>query len=471
MDSVRRCRRCKRKRLDDEPPEVQQYKTCAKCRIIERNKKNSRKPLAEETMLYGLKQFKEQSIGGNYMEDEGLLRDEFFRRYHNKPFNYEVELHKVILNPNYTPPALLPPQKSYTFKAATTAPLQIPSSLPQQYTPQGIPPISNLLPQQYTNQHHSAINQYNRTSTKTFDHDDDIYTELDKLGNKDSEKESTDSLDPYSYSNVFNNYKDYLLEILKRIKNNESIENLVYLKEFNDEFTFNLSRTDKEINKINGESHFRSILLTNLKNNYIDPIIAILSIDFNQSSNNLNDFKQNLIIKSFLRFDPNLPSSSISNQSPLLKNSSIFLIYDRKYNLLILKTNSILHKPSNFKYSLDLKKKINEILKTSDFEKSNNLLNNKSDYNVSNGISIYDRLLSDDLFSNEINKIDRESFVGDFINFDKVFIIDEESDDEEDEEDEDDEDEDDEDDDDSMDLDADTTIFSPKDELDPILNR
>lgn len=45
--------------MDDEPPEVQQYKTCAKCRIIERTKKKSRKPLAEETMRYGMRQFQE----------------------------------------------------------------------------------------------------------------------------------------------------------------------------------------------------------------------------------------------------------------------------------------------------------------------------------------------------------------------------------------------------------------------------
>ena len=76
---VRRCRRCKRKRLDDEPEEVRQYKTCAKCRIIERNKKNLRKPLAEETMLYGLKQFREQQSTENYIEEEGLLKDEFLK--------------------------------------------------------------------------------------------------------------------------------------------------------------------------------------------------------------------------------------------------------------------------------------------------------------------------------------------------------------------------------------------------------
>lgn len=69
MADSRRCRRCKRKRLDDEPFEVQQYKTCAKCRIIERTKKKLRKPLAEETMRYGLKQFYEQNQNSNAHED------------------------------------------------------------------------------------------------------------------------------------------------------------------------------------------------------------------------------------------------------------------------------------------------------------------------------------------------------------------------------------------------------------------
>lgn len=72
----RRCRRCKRKRMDDEPPEVQQYKTCAKCRIIERTKKKLRKPLAEETMRYGMRQFQEQNQNANFIHDDVFTADQ-----------------------------------------------------------------------------------------------------------------------------------------------------------------------------------------------------------------------------------------------------------------------------------------------------------------------------------------------------------------------------------------------------------
>ncbi|CAK7901433.1 hypothetical protein CAAN1_23S01156 [[Candida] anglica] len=76
----RRCRRCKRKRLDDEPPEVRQYKTCAKCRIIERQKKKSKKPLAEETMAYGMRQLQEH--GG--WNDDYFVQDDYMEESSNK---------------------------------------------------------------------------------------------------------------------------------------------------------------------------------------------------------------------------------------------------------------------------------------------------------------------------------------------------------------------------------------------------
>lgn len=580
MDSVRRCRRCKRKRLDDEPPEVQQYKTCAKCRIIERNKKNSRKPLAEETMLYGLKQFKEQSVGGNYMEDEGLLRDEFFRRYHNKPFNYEVELNKVISNPNYTPPVLLPPTKSYTFKS-TTIPMQFnqqqqqhqqqhqqihlqqprpPLQQPQyqqyaqnqpqqqyqqysqnqqllpQYQLQPYPQPSRYSnsqpqfknqPQQFTNHHQSGQYVPAKPSNpiannlSKYDVDDDIYTELSKLGNlNELNGKSDDNNDPYSYKNVYNNYQEYLLTILSKINNQTSINNLVYLKEFDEEFTFNLSRMDstanqKDINsnsnysfnrysnKIGSEKHFRAILLNNLKANYIDPIIAILNIDFNQSSNNLNDFKSSSTIKSFHNFIYNENSiinnsNSSMNLSLLskIKTCSIYMNYDRRYNLLILKLNFILYQPSKFKYSLDFKKKIVDLFKRLHYEKTltNSIVPGRIDYNSNTAQIVYDRLLQDELISNELSKVEKNAFIGDFVNFESVFTIDDEESQDEEEEEEDDEDDEEDDDDDDLNPDqnddeddesmeeADTTInpngtingYSTKEgtaDFDPILKR
>ncbi|ODV77126.1 uncharacterized protein CANTADRAFT_27493, partial [Suhomyces tanzawaensis NRRL Y-17324] len=314
---VRRCRRCKRKRLDDEPPEVMQYRTCAKCRIIERNKKNSRKPLAEETMLYGLKQFKEQSLTGNFMEEEGLLKDDFFRRFHNKPFNYEREINEVLSNPNYVSPvvqaATAAPthtpasSQQYTFKSATI-PIQAFTSVPQQsnytqtpgrnlhvqqsYKPQGQQQQA-IQPQQFQNAQISQIKPFqplpkinklelpNYYKRKHYDYaeietkEEDIYSELSKLGNKGEEEDGniTKDVDPYSYKNVYYDFQKFLVTILEKKKNNENITNLVYLKEFNEDFTSNLGKFDSTVGKSESnnsnmlrltEKQVRTHLLNNL---------------------------------------------------------------------------------------------------------------------------------------------------------------------------------------------------------------
>lgn len=106
-DDVRRCRRCKRRRMDDEPPEVQQYKTCAKCRIIERTKKKLRKPLAEETMRYGMRQFQEQNQSTDFMGDDA---------FGNDPYALDSEMtpaDSVVGSPLLSYPPPLPPQYSY----------------------------------------------------------------------------------------------------------------------------------------------------------------------------------------------------------------------------------------------------------------------------------------------------------------------------------------------------------------------
>ena len=106
---VRRCRRCKRRRMDDEPPEVQQYKTCAKCRIIERTKKKLRKPLAEETMRYGMRQFQEQQAQGqNLMHDDIFASEQLLAEFPDllvpkqPPYLPPYALYKQPLAPQYT---------------------------------------------------------------------------------------------------------------------------------------------------------------------------------------------------------------------------------------------------------------------------------------------------------------------------------------------------------------------------------
>ncbi|CAI5756732.1 unnamed protein product [Candida verbasci] len=304
---IRRCRRCKRKRLDDEPLEVKQYKTCAKCRIIERNKKNSRKPLAEETMLYGLKQFREQASTENYIEEEGLLKDEFFKRYHNQPFNYEREIERLYNSPNHVAPmiinnpneTLIPnestsPGPKYQLTLRPVDPTEKPpkqskkrqqrEQLEREYhlrPPQpSVPvqqqqPIQPFIPPAVTNNHHhhrviqeqqhkpidhlqrqqlqqqqqyqQQQNQYKYQKLNHKGEELDIFEELAKLGNSNEDISDKLKVDPYSLANVYDDFEKYLSKILESRFNNKDVENLVYLKEFSPEFTSNLSKIDLKV--------------------------------------------------------------------------------------------------------------------------------------------------------------------------------------------------------------------------------
>ncbi|KAM9926557.1 hypothetical protein OXX80_010549, partial [Metschnikowia pulcherrima] len=118
--------------MDDEPPEVQQYKTCAKCRIIERTKKKSRKPLAEETMRYGMRQFQEQQAQG-----QNLMHDDIFA---SEQLLAEFPDSLVPKQPPYSPPYASYKQPSapqYTSANAmgNQAPQQDPSGYNYLYGP------------------------------------------------------------------------------------------------------------------------------------------------------------------------------------------------------------------------------------------------------------------------------------------------------------------------------------------------
>jgi hypothetical protein len=488
---LRRCRRCKRKRLEDEPPEVRQYKTCAKCRIIERNKKNSRKPLAEETMLYGLKQFQEQSLSGNFMEEEGLLKDEFFKRFQNKTFNYEMEIHEVLSNPNYVSPVISTPSvptynfklvnennfkqpsnfQSHNFQAPATnqnfQPTQAYASFQQNPSFQSQPnpnqnfalstlPIQGFTPNIPNQQHSKPAEIYRAKNYFNNDSDEeDIFSELSKLGNREElrdddevegeenengalEPSSQDASNPYSFKNVFDNFQLLLLKIVQSMKANENLTNLVYLKEFNEEFTSNLARFDStssktDVNNPNvllrlNDKQVRTNLLNNLRELYIEPIMAMINVGQCQESSNLNEFKNTNSIKSLFTFNPNKLNgkSGFANSgsfSSKIKNSSIYLNYNRKFNVLIIKINHILHKPSTIKYSQEFRNKIRDIFKKLKYERS---FDEPIDFNAHTANLVYDKLFTKiDMFTEQsqqfIKGLNKEKFVSDFINFDNVF--------------------------------------------------
>ncbi|EGW33527.1 uncharacterized protein SPAPADRAFT_60871 [Spathaspora passalidarum NRRL Y-27907] len=431
---VRRCRRCKRKRFDDEPAEVMQYKTCAKCRIIERTKKNSRKPLAEETMLYGLKQFREQSQNDNFMEEEGLLNEEYFIRFHNKPFNYEAEINRVLSNPDYVPPIIQKPNSA--------APLGIPADTtpPLKYQVKPVKQVQKLtIPEEPILQH--KVKKHDVTYVEEIK-DEDIFVELAELGNEEELdkgfKYTNSIIDPYAYGNVFDDFQKYLLTLLNKRRHGEDVDNLVFLKEFNDEFTTDMSKYDahsKDRSEIYSnarlnERQIRSHLISNLRVSYIDPIIAIMGIPYNQESSNINDFKSTNCIRSYHNFIANDKPTPLSEYKKI-KSSEISLNYNKRYNLLIIKVNHEIYRPSKNHYSSEFRNKIADIFKKLQFEKTipnSHLANLRIDFNVTTANLIYDKLFSlMDLFSEEmqafVKRLLKEDFIADFINYDEVLKI------------------------------------------------
>lgn len=454
---VRRCRRCKRKRLDDEPDEVRQYKTCAKCRIIERNKKNLRKPLAEETMLYGLKQFREQQSTENYIEEEGLLKDEFFKRYHNKPFNYEVEITKVLNNPNYVPPVIhnqntdeVPnpsaegstngPRYQMTMKTATNGSSQTKTKKQQTSQIQQQQQQQQQHHQQQQQQQHVQHQQAAHQREQIIDDEEDLYKILSELGNKDEVREgaiiSKTNLDPYLYKNVFDDFLKYLITILDRLDSQAQIKNLVFLKEFTEDFTTSMSKFDaytKDRNSLYqnlrlSERQFRSHLLSNLRALYLDLIIATLGFLYKQEYSNLNEYKSTTSIKAgFLVIAKAAEDDGIKD----LKESMISLVYNRKYNLLIITLNHIKYQSEGKTYTTDFKQKVNDIYNRLQAEKglpNSSVRFVKLDYNVQTGALVYEKLLSVmDVYTAElqdfIKKLTKDEFIADFINYENTLKL------------------------------------------------
>lgn len=390
----RRCRRCKRKRLEDEPTEVMQYKTCAKCRIIERNKKNSRRPLADETMLYGLKQFQEQRASDNFMEEEGLLDDEFFRRFQNKVFNYDAEIREVLSNPNYVPPVLALGSR-YTFKQD--------------------PGIKKTY-QKKKKFEDERISQFQAAATPTTTAPAEEYgilTELSKLGNTGEETHETDGVDPYAYKNVYSDFQAFLTAVLGKRERGENVHNLVYLREFENEVVEILN--NDPTNTVNeGERQIKINLHHNIKSLYIDPISALTKVEYNQVHTNVQDAKNNVTIRGYHSLVQQQGATTVSNA---IKNSSIYFTYDRAYNVLIIKVNHHTFKPSTNSYSPEIKQKIHELVRP------------VGEYNVYTAGLVYDKLLQWGLTMDPktqlfIGGLTREDFVSDFLNFDLVFTLD-----------------------------------------------
>lgn len=402
MSDFRRCRRCKRRRLEDEPAEVRQYKTCAKCRIIERQKKRLRKPLAEETMLYGMKQFEEQTHAG-IMTDEGMMDDGFFaEEARNDSRLYDDE----GLSPQKIQHQLSYQHHPHQMSAQDDMLHYMPGAHHQMYQQR-----LQQEHQHYRNMpssspsHQNSLQQVGRCEicSNSLDNNDDLNMNyrlcLDCYTN------------PFRQPNVFEDYNIYLLEITKKKYNN--ISNSIFIKEMNKDFSDSLFYPERTYPN---ERLFWELVFNNIRIIYVDPLIASVGYNFNKVYSNManNNGVKTPIDQSETK--SNTPVSVFYRCFGESGNATILVSFDMSTNILTIKFNQ---KVSNLadKYSPDFISAVQSVVKNLSSEDNTNF---SLGYNSHTAPIVFDNLLmSKALYPQEvqniIDKLNRNDFLKDFV--------------------------------------------------------
>lgn len=438
MSEVRRCRRCKRKRMDDEPPEVKQYKTCAKCRIIERQKKKLRKPLAEETMIYGMKQFQQQNQNLNFSHDDLFLDDELFSKkkldnnnlnlntnqYNQYQYSGAGKANTAVNGNELMNQTSFDPSKMNNSIPLTTSNFSLQNLNYQQIAQRALPLQSTNLPKNPEDENKSPL--FCDICNSQLDLNDEISTNYKLCLNCYS--------NPFKLYNTYDDYNDFLKSISQNKTKN--VTNQIFLKEIDKNFIDSLNSINKSINN---ETQFREFILENLKNIYIEPIIASVGYDFTLISSNLSE----------LGYQP--PTGNITNQyqykntkpikayykcikeinDHLNCESNLFLDYNLFCNFLKIKFN---HKVHNFFLNFPQKfinvlYEIFKQLENTDLENNDNNNNNSNDnqdneekigFNSYTGELVYNELIKGlELdtykdFKNIISELDKDEFIREF---------------------------------------------------------
>lgn len=375
MSDVRRCRRCKRKRMDDEPPEVKQYKTCAKCRIIERQKKKLRKPLAEETVLYGMKQFQQQNQNTSFLKDDFSYDLDYKNTPNNNyHYNYVYDSNGSTSGLNSAAIAATIPQTynlNYQLVAQKLYPLQS-TQLPNEYSPvikcevcEGILDPDDELTMNYQ----LCV---------------DCYT------------------NPFKLENVYEDYNEFLLKLSEN--NNKDVMNCVYLREVDKSFVDSLNT----IVHHNNEYKFRENVIDHLSKIYLEPIIASTTYTFISITSNLRDsgsqtsvFK-NKPIKAYYKC-----KDEVSNKMSC--RSSLFMDYNFTTNVLKIKFSHKAHNIFKF-YKPEFIRFLAQVvydLKIDEFD-------------ASSGERVYTEIVEQDQFKDIIEGINKDVFIKEFHHLNKI---------------------------------------------------
>ncbi|KAL6450025.1 hypothetical protein SBY92_001966 [Candida maltosa Xu316] len=90
----RRCSRCKRLRLSDEPKECVSYAQCPRCVMKRRIKDDVAVPIPETIKLYGFKQMQERGDMDKDVIERALEEEPFLKQFKNRKFDYYKEIKK-----------------------------------------------------------------------------------------------------------------------------------------------------------------------------------------------------------------------------------------------------------------------------------------------------------------------------------------------------------------------------------------
>ncbi|KAG7194786.1 uncharacterized protein KQ657_004467 [Scheffersomyces spartinae] len=422
----RRCRRCKRRRLDDEPPEVRQYKTCAKCRIIEREKKKLKKPLTEETMIYGMKQFREDQLNPLYNNPHDYF-DSISDKYTDKytlssratpaPVGTFVSQPLTELKPQHnlstaisagqgkfhvnTQPSNLSFQQEFKYpNNIYVGESRIHSATGGNYMT-GAPGKQHSYNQQYLA---STQHQISQQQQQQFSDSQHLYKSHNVLHNRQpqgtlspeepgqlslccicsAKLNSTDEMclnyslcfkcliDPYEKQQVFEDFGAYVSHIQNH--RYQDLEVVYFIKEIDPQFVYDLATNGKTISN---EKQFRDFLLETLETIYLKVVIASSGYDFVQYKSSTSDIRthQQLPLAHSqqaqnseyfaLQYKDLTPIKSWYKCSKDLNakcESNLYLNYNPKLNLLFIKFSHRAHGLS-IEYS---KKLIDIILKIMD---------------------------------------------------------------------------------------------------------
>lgn len=423
MSDVRRCRRCKRKRLDDEPPEVRQYKTCAKCRIIERQKKKLRKPLAEETMIYGMKQFQQQNQNANFIHDDIFMDDDVFTGgVRNSASRYDGDVVNPLQQQQQQQQQFYQFQPQQTAQAAIQAVSQVPVA-PM--------PLVQQQAQQQVQQAHQAHQQHIRSMPvqvsmpETAPHQpincEICSTKLDRNDELNMNYRLCLECysDPFKQDNVYGNFNEYLMAVTTN--KYKDIKSFIYIKETDKTFSDHLVYQNRPINS---ERLYREFILENIQVIYIDPIIASLGCKFNRVSSNVSEVNSLPPV-----FNPVINQYQYKNTKPIRSyhkyykemacEANIYMTFDLTTNILTIKLsqkvfNNSTNYPSKF---IDL---VHTILKSLTAQDSKSNIG----YNYHTALIIFDELMKNKYsYPEEIQQFlttcNSSDFARDFINFEE----------------------------------------------------